>query len=264
MKSVFRYIYGPVPSWRLGGSLGIDLLSQKEKICNFDCVYCQLGRTKGRVRRRKIYVPAEKIVGELSVWPVVKTDYLTFSGRGEPTLAANLGEAIRAVKVLRREPVAVLTNSSLMGLEDVREELGSADAVVAKLDAWCPDTLKVINRPGDGIAYKDIVEGIKRFRKNFKGRLALQMMFIEENRREIHRYAELARDIRPDEVQVNTPLRPCRVRPLAKEHIFRIKDEFNSACRGIHIVSVYDRRVTGDIRPVSGKDTLRRRGKVLS
>ncbi len=136
MEREYRIIYGPVPSWRLGASLGIDLLSREEKICSFDCVYCQLGRTDLLTTDRGLYVATKEVLEEIAALPPeVRIDTLTFSGRGEPTLAANLGDAIEAVKRLRREPVAVLTNSSLIGRRDVRSELEQADILVAKLDA---------------------------------------------------------------------------------------------------------------------------------
>ncbi|MFA4989383.1 MAG: radical SAM protein [Candidatus Omnitrophota bacterium] len=262
MKPVFKYIYGPVPSWRLGSSLGVDLLSQEEKICNFDCVYCQLEPAKKHVVERKIYVPLEKIIGEFKTLPDVGIDYVTFSGRGEPTLAANLGQAIEAIKSIRKEPVAVLTNSSLIGLDGVREELILADFVIAKLDACSLKSLQEINRPARGVEFSSILDGLKKFRKNYPGKFALQIMFSESNKLDSNKYIYLANYIQPDEIQVNTPLRPCNVKPLAKEEILRIKDYFISACKGINIVSVYDDRMFKDIASISSKDTLKRRGKV--
>ena len=164
MNLEFKYIYGPVPSWRLGSSLGIDLLSQKEKICNFDCVYCQLDLTIKHMVDRRIYIPIEKVIEELKILPDARIDYVTFSGRGEPTLAENLGQAIKAIKLIRREPIAVLTNSSLMGLEEVRRELALADFVVAKLDACTPKSLQEINRPAKGIEFGNILKGIKELK----------------------------------------------------------------------------------------------------
>ncbi len=240
MKPAFKYIYGSVPSWRLGSSLGIDLLSQEEKICNFDCIYCQLGPTKRHTIERKIYVPVEKVIEELGELPDTNIDYITFSGRGEPTLAANLGEGIKAVKLIHKEPVAVLTNSSLMGLDAVREELVLADFVVAKLDACSPESLQEINRPATGIEFGSILDGINKFRKSYQGKLALQIMFTESNKQDINKYIYLANYIKPDEIQVNTPLRPCGVKPLAKEEVLRIKNNFVLACKEVNVVSVYD------------------------
>jgi wyosine [tRNA(Phe)-imidazoG37] synthetase (radical SAM superfamily) len=262
MKPKFKYIYGPVPSWRLGSSLGIDLLSQEEKICNFDCVYCQLGPTKRHTIERKIYVPVEKIIEELESLPNIKIDYITFSGRGEPILAANLGKAIKAVKLIRKESIAVLTNSSLMGEDEVRKELVSADFVVAKLDACFPESLQEINNPAKKIRFGSILDGIRKFRENYPGKLALQIMFIENNEKDIDKYVDLANHIKPDEIQVNTPLRPCNVKPLVKKETIKIKDYFIAACKGINIVSVYDESALKDIMSVSDEDTLKRRGKV--
>jgi wyosine [tRNA(Phe)-imidazoG37] synthetase (radical SAM superfamily) len=268
MKPVFKYIYGPVPSWRLGSSLGIDLLSQEEKICNFDCVYCQLGVTKRHTIERKTYVPVEKVIEELEALPNASLDYITFSGRGEPTLAANLGEAIKAVKLIRKEPIAVLTNGSLMGEDEVRKELVLADFVVAKLDACSPDSLQEINNPDKDIEFTNVLEGIKEFRKSYQGKLALQIMFIDKNKDDVNKLIYLINYIKPDEVQINTPLRPCNVKPLPKEEIFKIKETFTSACKGefhrkeINVISVYDERAFKDIMSISDEDTLKRRGKV--
>ena len=227
MKPAFKYIYGPVPSWRLGSSLGIDLLSQEEKICNFDCVYCQLGPTKRHTIERKIYVPVEKIIEELESLPNAILDHITFSGRGEPTLAANLGWVIKAIKLIRKVPVAVLTNSSLMDKEEVRKELALADFVIAKLDAYSQESLQEINNPHQDIEFANILEGIKEFRKGYQGKLALQIMFIDKNKDNIQKFAYLTNCIKPDEVQINTPLRPCNIKPLPKEEILKIKEKIS-------------------------------------
>jgi len=262
MKAGFKYIYGPVPSWRLGSSLGIDLLSQVDKICNFDCLYCQLGSNKEYTIARKVYVPVEKVIGEINVLPDTSIDYITFSGRGEPTLADNLGSAIKAVKSIRKEPIAVLTNGSLMGVDQVREELALADFVVVKLDAYSPESLQEINNPAEGIEFSGILDGIKKFRKNYEGKLALQIMFMENNKAHISKYVYLANYIKPDEIQVNTPLRHSNIKPLSNGEIIKLKVCFVSACKGINIVSVYDKRAAKVIASISDEDTLRRRGKV--
>lgn len=262
MRKKFNYIYGPVPSWRLGSSLGIDLLSQVEKICNFDCLYCQLGPVKEYAQERKVYVPVKEMIEELEEVPAGGIDYITFSGRGEPALAENLGEAIRAVRLLRKDKIAVLTNSSLMWRDEVRKELALADFVVAKLDAFSPELLKEINKPAEGVQFGDIVEGIKAFRKDYKGRLALQIMFIERNKNDVSKLIYLVNYIKPDEVQVNTPLRPCGVKALVKKDILKIKDEFISSCQGVNVVCAYDERAEKRIVSLSDEDTLKRRGKV--
>ncbi|MCK4904694.1 MAG: radical SAM protein [Clostridiales bacterium] len=257
MKQVFNYIYGPVPSWRLGSSLGIDLLSQKEKICNFNCVYCQLGSAVKYTVERKIYVPVGKVIEELESMPNTKIDYITFSGRGEPILAKNLGEAIKAIKLSRKVPVAVLTNSTLLYNDEVKKELSLADFVVAKLDAFSTESLQEINRSAKAIKFKSILEGIREFKKGYQGKLALQIMFIEQNKKHASEIARIAREINPDEVQINTPLRPCRVNPLPKQELDKIKTYFE----GLNVVSVYEAEIK-KVKPVSNKDTLKRRGKV--
>jgi wyosine [tRNA(Phe)-imidazoG37] synthetase (radical SAM superfamily) len=261
MKNTFKYIYGPVPSWRLGSSLGIDLLSQKGKVCNFDCIYCQVGPSKRLIYDRKIYVTAEEVIDELGELPDIQVDYITFSGRGEPTLAVNLGEVIRAVKLIRKEKIAVLTNSLLMTRDDVKKDLAMADFVIAKLDAYSQESLSLINRPSERVGFGSILEGIKEFRKNYLGRLALQIMFLESNKQSISEYAYLVNCINPDEIQVNTPLRYSSVAPLAKEEILKIKEYFISACKGVDIISVYDERKINYVRSISDEETLKRRGK---
>lgn len=253
----YRYIYGPVPSWRLGSSLGIDPVSQRSKECSFDCVYCQLGRTRKLVKKRKVFVPSEMIAAEIKRLPPVKIDYITFSGRGEPTLAKNLGDMIEKVKKIREEPVAVLTNSSMLCRKEVRRALSKADMVVAKLDAPSEELFRKINGPAAGIYLKDIIKSIKDFKAGYKGKLALQIMFIEENRPGASSLARIASDIGADEVQLNTPLRPCGVKPLSRKKMHEIERHF----KGMNTVSVY-KSARKKVAPISGKDTLRRRGKV--
>ena len=257
-KKTFRYIYGPVPSWRLGNSLGIDLLSQKEKVCNFDCVYCQLGKIKGYTQKRKLYIPTREIIKELKMLPKIHIDYITFSGRGEPTLALNLGKTIKAVKKLRREPIAVLTNSTLTIRPDVRKELCKADLVVLKFDACSQKSLEKINRPAARLKFKKIFEGIRKFKNMYTGKLALQIMFVNENENDAVKIAEAAHQIHPDEIQINTPLRPSAVKPLSLLSINKIKKYF----KGLNAISVYNARHK-KVKPISSKDTLRRRGKII-
>ncbi|MBL7130807.1 MAG: radical SAM protein [Candidatus Omnitrophica bacterium] len=254
----FKYIYGPVPSWRLGSSLGVDLLSQKEKVCSFDCIYCQLGKTKSYAIKRKIYVSTKDVVAEIKALPKVKIDYITFSGRGEPTLARNLGQAIQAVKRIRKEPVAVLTNASLLYRKDVREDLALADLVAVKLDASSEKILKLINQPAEKIKFSDILKGIKKFRKEYHGKLALQIMFVQKNKKIAKDIAKLAECIRADEIQINTPKRPSPVKPLSKGTLFAIKRYF---C-GMNVISLYDKRAK-KTKLISAKSTILRRGKVL-
>jgi wyosine [tRNA(Phe)-imidazoG37] synthetase (radical SAM superfamily) len=253
-------VYGPVPSWRLGRSLGIDLLSTKGKTCSFDCLYCQLGRTAHPLAERREFVPLARLAADLDRILPVEGDYVTFSGVGEPTLASNLGPAMETARRILGWPVAVLTNSSLMPDEGVRRELALADVVVAKLDAPSEDIFRLVNRPTTPYPLHEVVEGIRLFRSHYRGKLALQMMFIRENRSCALLMAKLAAELSPDEVQINTPLRECSVDPLPPEDIAAIKDEFKGL--GV-VVTVYEAR-RPRIAPANAKETLRRRPKERS
>jgi len=256
-KKNYRYIYGPVPSWRLGSSLGIDPISKNEKICTFDCIYCQIGKTRCLTDERKIFVPSKEIIKELNSLPPLNIDYITFSGTGEPTLAENLGEMIKAVRGIRKEKIAVLTNSSLMHRDNVIKDLFLADLVVAKLDAPSQDIFELVNQPAKNIRIDGVIHAIKDFRSCYKGRLALQIMFMEENKNCAKEIARIAKEINPDEVQLNTPLRPCGVKPLVKDEMDIIEEYFCS----LNTVSVY-KTVKKGVRPISSEDTLKRRGKI--
>ena len=265
-KKNFEYLYGPVSSWRLGSSLGIDLISRNEKICSFDCTYCQLGKTRIKTKERQIYVPKEMIIEEIKTLPPdFAIDYITFSGRGEPTLAANLGQVTKQIKALRKEKIAVITNSSLMWDKSVRDELSLSDFVMAKLDAFDQESFKKINRPVEGIEFKEVYEGIKSFKAEYNTRLAIQMMFFEINKNEFKRLAELAFKIEPDEIQINTPLRPCDERPLSQKEIAHIREYFEELKGRVDstakIISVYDAEHK-KVKAISDEDTLRRRGKI--
>ncbi|MFA5088767.1 MAG: radical SAM protein [Candidatus Omnitrophota bacterium] len=253
----FKYIYGPVPSWRLGASLGIDPVSKGRKVCSFDCVYCQVGKTGLSTQERMRFIEAGEILAELAALPPLKIDYITFSGAGEPTLAENLSEMIQAIRPIRPEKIAVITNSSLFHKESVREDLLLADFVIAKLDAPTQAVFEKINQPVAGISLERIIAGMKIFRKMYKKKLALQIMFIGQNREYAAEIAQIAREIHPDEVQINTPLRPCRIQPLFKTEIEQIEAYFG----GLNTLSVYKAEKNA-VAPLSDADTLKRRGKV--
>jgi len=252
MKSI---IYGPVSSWRLGKSLGIDLLNTRRKVCSFNCVYCQLGNTTEFVTEPKEFVSLERLAKEIRSVRQIEADYATFSGMGEPTLASNLGDAIEFVRSMLDLPIAVLTNSSLMFREEVRQQLTHADTVVAKLDVLNEELLAKVNRPVPGLHFDQIKDGISLFRDKYRGKLALQVMFIEANKDYASEIAALARQISPDEVQINTPLRPCAVRPLPPKNIARLKREFTNFET---VVTVYEAQKY-KVLPLDLAETLRRR-----
>jgi wyosine [tRNA(Phe)-imidazoG37] synthetase (radical SAM superfamily) len=248
-------IYGPVSSWRLGRSLGIDMLSTEGSTCSFNCIYCQLGNTVRPLVERREFVTLVELAKELERVKDVPADYATFSGIGEPTLASNLGGAIEMVKSTLKLPVAVLTNSSFIPREDVRRDLALADVVVAKVDAPDEARFQAINRPFCVYTLDEIIQGISRFRTEYSGKLALQMMFVEANRHCAPEMARIAWELSPDEVQINTPLRPCAVKPLPPEEIAAIRDEFG---RLESVVTVYEAVKPAAI-PLSIDETLKRR-----
>lgn len=230
------------------------MVSQPEKTCSFDCAYCQLGPTRCHTAERREFVTIARLRKELEQLPPVGLDYVTFSGTAEPTLAANLGQAIIAVKEHLAVPVAVLTNSSLMSDAEVRADLGQADKVLAKLDAPTEELLRRVNHPVPGITLPAILDGLRFFREEYAGDLALQMMFYHANRDQAEALAALARGLGPDEIEVNTPLRPCAVKPLPPEAIAEIMGAFAE----LPAVSVYgSSRPT--VEPLNMEDTLQRR-----
>jgi wyosine [tRNA(Phe)-imidazoG37] synthetase (radical SAM superfamily) len=248
-------VYGPVPSWRLARSLGVDLTPGDVKTCSFDCLYCQLGRTARPLAERAQFVSLEALAAELEAVRGVGADYVTFSGMGEPTLASNLGEAIRLARQVLGLPVAVLTNSSLMTRKDVREDLAWADVVVAKLDAPNQQLFEKISRPVVDLSLQEIVQAISLFKAEHKGKLALEMMFVRANKGLAAEMAALARRLAPDEVQINTPLRPCAVTPLSPETLAAVREHFQGLPR-VHTVYEASRP---EARPIDLKETRRRR-----
>jgi len=251
-------IYGPVPSWRLGRSLGIDILSLPGKTCNFNCVYCQLGKTVNPITKRGEFVSLKQLTEELKRVKGITADYVTFSGMGEPTLAGNLGQAIEVAKSILSIPVAVLPNSSLISREDVCEDLAKADVVVAKVDAHEQELFSQVNRPVTYFLFSDILEGIKIFKRAFTGKLCIQIMFIEANKRFAKEIAQAVKSLLPDEIQLNTPLRPCAVNHLSPSQIAAIKSNFDGLGS---VVTVYE-APSPEVTPLNSQETLRRRPKL--
>jgi wyosine [tRNA(Phe)-imidazoG37] synthetase (radical SAM superfamily) len=204
---------------------------------------------------RKEFVSLDRLAQELKAVEGVSADYATFSGVGEPSLASNLGEAIELVKSVLKLPVAVLTNSSLMTRVNVRHELSSADVVVAKVDAPNEELFRGINRPIIRETSDEILEALQLFRDNYRGKLALQMMFVEANKDYAAEMAKIAEQLSPDEVQINTPLRPCAVAPLANQQIANIRAAFSGVR---NIVTAYEAQ-RPEVTPMSREDTLLRR-----
>lgn len=207
----FQFVFGPVPSRRLGRSLGVDTVPYKT--CTYDCVYCQLGPTTAKTMRREAFVPVETLLGEvrrrLKQRPGV--DCITLSGSGEPTLYSELEPLIRGIRKQTNIPVAVLTNGSLLWDGQVRRAIGRADLVIPSLDAGNSRDFLRVNRPVEGIGFDAMVDGLRRFREFYRGRLWLEVFLLEgltANQESVRAMAALARAIGPDKVQLNTVARP--------------------------------------------------------
>lgn len=203
------FIYGPVPSRRLGRSLGVDLVPYK--VCTYDCIYCQLGRTTTLTADRKEWVTTNEVVAQLRDALHSKPDYITLSGSGEPTLHAQIGQLIRQIKGMTSIPVAAITNGSLLWQREVRESLLEADLVVPSLAADGEETFRYVNRPHRSIRFEQMLEGLRQFRESYRGQYWLEVLFLSgvttvEAR--VRRLAECIRSIAPDRVQLNTVVRP--------------------------------------------------------
>jgi wyosine [tRNA(Phe)-imidazoG37] synthetase (radical SAM superfamily) len=210
----FPSVYGPVNSWRYGRSLGIDPIGMISS-CSFNCVYCQLGEIERLSCDRSLFVPTSEIIRELKGYTPWDVDIITLSGSGEPTLALNLGEIIAQIKNLTHRPVLVLTNGTLLNQATVRKDLALADQVSVKLDGISPEKLQRINRPLSQLNWSEILQGIKLFRNEYQGNFGIQTMVLTEwDYLTLNQYLALIKDIKPDEIQLNTPSRP---KPLQRQ-----------------------------------------------
>lgn len=243
-------VYGPVASWRLGRSLGIDMLCSEQKTCNFDCVYCQLPLAAKPQIERQEFVSLSKLKDDLDAVKGVAADWVIFSGMGEPTLATNLGDAISMVKLVLQLPVAILTNGSLIKHKDVREALAMADMVIAKLDAPDDNLFNTINRPSGVIPIGKIIQLWQMFRMDYKGKLAVSIMLSDLNKGAIYDLQYKARMLLPDQIQLNTPLRPCAVKPLPKAEFDACKQWFWNFK---DFINVYDAKIP-EVEPLDAKE----------
>ncbi len=206
------HIFGPVPSRRLGKSLGIDMVPYK--ICSFDCIYCQLGRTTQKTMERKAYVPISSILEELkSVLKQKKNiDYITLSGSGEPTLNTGIAEMIAGIKKLTAIPVAVITNGSLLWDKQVRAELMDADLVIPSLDAGDDDLFQFVNRPCSDFSFDQLVEGLLEFSTEFTHSLWLEVLLLEGVSaipEKVEKIAAICKKVKYSKIQINTATRPA-------------------------------------------------------
>jgi len=235
-----EYIYGPIKSRRLGVSLGISLVPRK--VCSFDCIYCQLGKTTDKTAQRKDYLEIEKILEEIKLWAernpeeAKNLDYMTFSGYGEPTLNINFAQLITGIKELLPVKVAVITNSTFLNDPLIRRGLLNADLIVPSLDAAEQEIFEKIDAPAAGIKIEDVISGLIALRKEFPGKIWLEIMLIKgvnDSIEQIKKLKQIADKINPDKIQLNSPVRKRQeqnVSSLSPEKLKEIREIFGDKC----------------------------------
>jgi wyosine [tRNA(Phe)-imidazoG37] synthetase (radical SAM superfamily) len=226
---MYKYLFGPVPSRRLGMSLGVDLVPAK--VCSLDCVYCEVGKTTKLTLERDEYIPYAKIIAELKDYFVNNPDpeYFTFSGSGEPTLNSRIGDVINFIKTKKPEiPIAVLTNANLFYDPQVRSELMQADLILPSLDAVSETTFKRINRPAPGLTVEKHIQGLIDFSQNFTGEIWLEIFILpgfNDAIEEILALKKVIAQINPSSIQINTLDRPGTLNNLhsaSREELERV------------------------------------------
>lgn len=220
---MYRYLFGPVPSRRLGRSLGVDLVPLKT--CSFDCVFCEVGVTTAHTIERREYVPVSDVIREFDTWLTSggTADYITFAGSGEPTLHSGIGDVIELMRVRTSTRIALLTNSSLLHLPEVRSAVLGVDLIKASLSVCDNTLLQSVNRPSSGLDVEKIIYGITELRKEFQGELWIEVFLlagVNDDPVAVGKLAEILRDIGPDKIQLNTVVRPpaeAFAKPVAVE-----------------------------------------------
>jgi wyosine [tRNA(Phe)-imidazoG37] synthetase (radical SAM superfamily) len=241
-KEMMKFVFGPVPSRRLGQSLGIDTIPLKT--CNWNCIYCQLGRTMPLTNERREYVPAEEIL--LEVEQALRSrlngevDWVTFVGSGEPTLHSRIGWLIRQIKLRTNKPIAVITNGSLLYLPEVRKELSVADAILPTLDAGTAELYRKINRPHPEITFERLVDGLIAFRKEYQGKLWVEVMVVRglnDTPQALEDISKVLQRVKPDAVHINLPTRPpveTWVQPPDDEGLMRAVSILGNIAEVVH------------------------------
>lgn len=272
------YIYGPVPSRRLGYSLGVDILPFKT--CSLDCIYCQLGPTQRKTVRRTKYFEVDAIRGQIQKAAASgqRIDYITFSGSGEPTLNVFIGQLIRELKKTTKIPVAVLTNGTLLTLGSVRRALSTADLVVPSLDAASQDIFERINRPHPSLKIRQIINGMVKFRHEFSGKIWLEILFVKginDSPSHLEKLKKAISYILPDRIHLNTVVRPPAEKsalPLNHQELAKIRRFFGEKAEIVaEFDKTQDRPISQDLknaildmaarRPVTIEDMSRSLGK---
>ncbi|MEJ2657115.1 MAG: radical SAM protein [Desulfobacterales bacterium] len=229
----YHYLFGPVPSRRLGISLGVDLVPMKT--CTLNCIYCECGKTSHLTLERKEYVSFEDVKKELIHYfeHHARPDYITFSGSGEPTLYLKIADVIHFLKDRASAiPVALLTNGTLFSQRQVRKDVIDAAVVIPSLDAATEKTFKKINRPSFQLRLDGIIDGLVQFREEYKGKIWLEIFIIpglNDSCHELDALKQAIKKINPDQVHLNTLDRPGTVstlRAATREELEHVLDVF--------------------------------------
>jgi wyosine [tRNA(Phe)-imidazoG37] synthetase (radical SAM superfamily) len=233
------YTYGPVPSRRLGLSLGVDIVPAK--ICTLDCAYCQIGRTTQKSTVRRNFLDIEAVLRELAdrLRAGLQADYITIGGSGEPTLHGRLGELIDGIRRLTRLRVAILTNGTLLYRPDVRADCAKADVVIPTLDAAEATVFEAVHRPAPGITIEKLVAGLEQFRREFRGAIWLEVFLVagvNTGAAQIDQLKAVIARVRPDKIHLNTAIRPPAepdVRAVPAERLDAIARQIGGPCEVI-------------------------------
>lgn len=228
-----KYVYGPVPSRRLGLSLGVDIVPFKN--CTLDCVYCQLGRTTTLTVQRQAFVPIEPVVADVAaaLRDRPTPDFITISGSGEPTLHSQLGELIDGLRSVTHLPIAVITNGTLLWVPGVRADCAKADVVLPSLDAGDAETFRRVNRPHPDITFEKLLSGLRAFREEYEGQMWLEVFIVKgvtDSREAVQAIASVVAEVKPNRVQLNTAVRPtaeAALEPVSAERMAELAALFH-------------------------------------
>lgn len=258
------YVFGPVPSRRLGMSLGVDLV--QPKTCTFDCLYCQVGRTTFKTVKTGPFVPVREVIAEIEESLLSSApDAITLAGSGEPTLHSEIDQMIALIKDKTDTKVALLTNGSLFWVEKIRHHVLRADIVMPTLSSAFDDTFRTIHRPHPELELRAIVDGLKMLRQEYRGGLFLEIVFlagINDTEREVEGLKALIGQISPDKVQLNTVVRPpadSRAMSLDRKRLEEIKKIFGTNTEIVADVPVAECSGREDSTARSLLDMVRRR-----
>lgn len=232
MSNNYNYLFGPVPSRRLGRSLGIDLIPFKT--CTMNCRFCQLGDSACALSERKEYVPIDEVLAELNQWKVSdgRADHLTLAGSGEPTLHIRFGDVFRWAREHTEIATVLLTNGSLLYLPEVRRDAALADKVKVTLSAWNEESFRSIHNPAQGIRFDQLVTGERGFREEYSGELSVEVFIVEGMNSalsDVRKIAEVVHSVCPDRIDINTAVRPpadSRVQAVSEDQLKTIADVF--------------------------------------